>query len=59
MMCMLGCIAGGRVRAAVEASARRQRKVTAKVVYDSKGSYIYPTNPGRNEKLVLTTDCVY
>ena len=55
-----GGFAGGRVRAAFEANARRQQKITAKGSLRCQGPLTnIPINPGRLEKLMLTTDCAY
>ena len=52
--------AGGRLRATFEANARRQRKITAKGSLRCQGPPTnIPINPGRLEKLILRTDCVY
>ena len=52
--------AGGRVRVAFEANARRQRTITAKGSLRCQGPLTHiPINPGRLEKLILMTDCVY
>ena len=55
-----GASPGGRVNAAVEANARKKRKTTAKGRLRCQGLLAnIPINPGRLEKLILTTDCVY
>ena len=60
MIYIQGAFAGGRVRAAFEGNARRQRKITAKCSLRCQGPLTnIPINHGRLEKLILTTDCVY
>ena len=48
-----GCLAGGRVKAAVEANPRKKRKITAKGSLPCRGPLTnIPINPGRLEKLI-------
>ena len=54
------CFARRRVKAAVEANARKKRKIIEKAVYEAKGpSQISRLIPDALKKLIMTTDCVY